>query len=342
MHETFLERCFELAQQGETLASPNPIVGCVIVHDGKIIGEGYHRKAGEAHAEVNAISEIPENIPSTECVIYVSLEPCAHHGKTPPCSDLIIEKGFKELVFSSYDPNPEVSGKGIARIKEAGIKVTEPKDLSKELQDKSKFLNRKFLKWIAASPSASRNDGQWTTLKIALQQNGSMLSDGKWFTNNNSKKQVHRSRSTNDLLITGAKTVREDNPRYDVRYDSEELGLADIKNPDIAILYRENKITDLDKYQVFSAAPEREVFQTNNLEELLTKGYRRIMIETGPSLSEYLLKNFPVDEVIIFQNTEADSESPWRVWLKEQGFKLKSSEEIKEDELIDIKELWLK
>src|SRR4051812_49289360 len=121
--ELFIQRTFELAQLGAGFVSPNPKVGSVIVHDGKIIGEGWHKKYGEAHAEVNAIHSIKDHSLLKESTVYVNLEPCSHFGKTPPCADLLIQHQVKKVVVSNVDPNPLVGGQGIGKLKEAGIEV---------------------------------------------------------------------------------------------------------------------------------------------------------------------------------------------------------------------------
>ena len=117
--ETYMQRCIDLARMGQGFVSPNPMVGAVLVHEGKIVGEGYHRRFGEAHAEVNAIASVKDPSILSECTIYVNLEPCAHHGKTPPCADLLIQYGIKKVVIGSLDPNPLVAGQGIEKLKKA-------------------------------------------------------------------------------------------------------------------------------------------------------------------------------------------------------------------------------
>ena len=347
-HNKFLRRCFELAKLGETHAFPNPIVGCVIVHEGKIIREGFHERYGGPHAEVNAIrdtqhpnSNNPSNTTSIlntedqfkESTIYISLEPCAHHGKTPPCADLIIRHKFKRLVFSSYDPNPQVSGQGIQRIRAAGIEVIEPKDLDQSIVIESDWLNRVFFKIIRhreegearrgdlidangiASSHATRvprNDDVWTTLKIAATAEGSMLANEKLITNSRSRQDVHRLRSTHQLVVTSIPTIRADNPQYTVRHHAEELELLEIKNPDIVIIKSKSNFTDMERkslnifknnartvfeYQVDKANPKSlEKF----IHDMVNKGYKKIMIEAGPTLTKAFIDSGLVDEIIYY------------------------------------------
>jgi diaminohydroxyphosphoribosylaminopyrimidine deaminase/5-amino-6-(5-phosphoribosylamino)uracil reductase len=138
-HEIYMKRCLELAAMGAGNVAPNPMVGCVIVHNAKIIGEGYHEQYGKAHAEVMAIHSVKDKSLLSESTLYVSLEPCAHHGKTPPCSDLIVEHKLKHVVICNRDPFAEVNGKGIARLEAAGITVE-----TGTLEAEGRWLNRRF------------------------------------------------------------------------------------------------------------------------------------------------------------------------------------------------------
>src|SRR6185312_1205119 len=139
MHETYMHRCLELAESGLGLVAPNPLVGCVIVHDGKIIGEGYHQNYGGPHAEVNAINSVADNELLKNTTLYVNLEPCAHWGKTPPCADLIIKKQIPHIVIGCQDSFDEVNGRGIAKLRDAGVNV-ETGILEKECLK----INRRF------------------------------------------------------------------------------------------------------------------------------------------------------------------------------------------------------
>ena len=139
----YMERAFELARLGMAGASPNPMVGCIIVHDGEIIGEGFHQVAGEPHAEVNAINDVKNKRLLRDATVYVTLEPCSHHGKTPPCADLLVKHQVKKVVIANVDPNPLVAGKGIDILRKAGIEV-EPGIMVSEGLD----LNKRFFKAI--------------------------------------------------------------------------------------------------------------------------------------------------------------------------------------------------
>jgi diaminohydroxyphosphoribosylaminopyrimidine deaminase/5-amino-6-(5-phosphoribosylamino)uracil reductase len=138
-HIRFMNRCIELAKKAIGNTYPNPLVGAVLVHQNKIIGEGWHQKAGQAHAEVIALNQVSEKSLFSESTLYVNLEPCSHFGKTPTCADLIIKSGIKKVVIASTDPNPKVAGNGILKLKKAGIEVVE-----NVLKDEAEWVNRRF------------------------------------------------------------------------------------------------------------------------------------------------------------------------------------------------------
>ena len=138
--ELYMMRCLQLAAMAEGQTSPNPMVGAVVVHDGKIIGEGYHHRAGEPHAEPNAIASVKDESLLKEATMYVSLEPCSHWGKTPPCADLIVRKGLKRVVIATLDPNPKVAGRGVKILQDAGIEV-----VVGVLEEEARWLNRRFM-----------------------------------------------------------------------------------------------------------------------------------------------------------------------------------------------------
>jgi diaminohydroxyphosphoribosylaminopyrimidine deaminase/5-amino-6-(5-phosphoribosylamino)uracil reductase len=211
--EELMFRCIELAQKGKGSVSPNPMVGCVIVKNGKIIGEGYHAKFGEAHAEVNAINAATESVEGSD--VYINLEPCTFYGKTPPCVDLLIEKHVGRVYIAMKDPNPKVNGKGIAKLREAGIEV-EVGLLSEE----AKRLNEVFRKFITRRiPFVALKVAQSLDGKIALRNKSNSKRSIKDFyiTSQESLHFVHELRSEYDAVLVGAGTVRSDDPRLNVR-----------------------------------------------------------------------------------------------------------------------------
>ncbi|WP_317132432.1 bifunctional diaminohydroxyphosphoribosylaminopyrimidine deaminase/5-amino-6-(5-phosphoribosylamino)uracil reductase RibD [Mucilaginibacter metallidurans] len=213
-HEKYMRRCLELAQLGAGYVSPNPMVGAVVVHDGKIIGEGYHQKYGQAHAEVNAIEQVTQrfdNYPQLlkNSIIYVSLEPCAHYGKTPPCADLIIKHQIPEVIVGCRDPFAQVDGKGIEKLQAAGIQV-----ITGVLEQECQWLNRRFFTKV-------QKHRPYIILKWAQTQDGFFApADGSqfWITGPESRKLVHRWRSEENAILVGKNTVLSDNPQLNTRY----------------------------------------------------------------------------------------------------------------------------
>jgi diaminohydroxyphosphoribosylaminopyrimidine deaminase/5-amino-6-(5-phosphoribosylamino)uracil reductase len=213
IHENYMQRCLQLASLGAGHVSPNPMVGAVIVHKDAIIGEGYHQKYGQAHAEVNAVNQVITNFTNAadllkQSTIYVSLEPCAHYGKTPPCADLIIQYQIPKVVVGCRDPFAQVDGKGIEKLKKSGVQV-----MIGVLEQECLNLNKRFftrvqkqrpyiiLKW------AQTGNGYFAPV------NGSQL----WITGPQAKKLVHQWRSEEDAILVGKNTARIDNPQLNVR-----------------------------------------------------------------------------------------------------------------------------
>jgi len=206
--ELYMQRALELAALGTGQVSPNPLVGCVIVKDGKIIGEGWHKKYGEAHAEVNAINSVYDKEQLHGSTLYVTLEPCAHHGKTPPCADLIVKYKFERVVVSTADPNPLVAGKGIKKIREAGIIVEEGL-----LNEQGRELNIRFFTFM-------EKKRPYIILKWAQTADGFIATEdyqSKWISNEISRILVHKWRAEEDGVMVGANTAFYDNPQLNVR-----------------------------------------------------------------------------------------------------------------------------
>ncbi len=208
-----MSRCIELAKKGLGSTYPNPLVGSVVVHNGSIIGEGWHYKAGEPHAEVNAIRNATNSRLLSDAIIYVSLEPCSHFGKTPPCVDLIISEGIKKVVIGSTDPNPKVSGRGIAKLKKAGCDV-----ITGVLEDECIALNKRFFTF-------QNKRRPYIILKWAQSEDGLLAPahrDEKkapvWITNEFSRQFVHKMRTEEAAILVGTNTVIDDNPSLMARF----------------------------------------------------------------------------------------------------------------------------
>ena len=214
--ELFMQRCIDLAQNGAGNVSPNPLVGAVIVHQNKIIGEGWHKKFGEAHAEVNAINSVQDKSVLSESTIYINLEPCSHQGKTPPCADLIIHHRFKKVVIGMQDPFDKVAGNGIKKLKDAGIEVIE-NILKKECVELNKrfitFHTKKrpyiILKWAQTIDGFIAPD----STKLSPEE----FEQKRHITGFIIQKLVHKWRSEEDAIMVGTNTIFSDNPALNVR-----------------------------------------------------------------------------------------------------------------------------
>ena len=213
VEEKFMARCIELARGGEGNTAPNPMVGAVIVHNGKIIGEGFHRKCGEAHAEVNAVGSVGDETLLRDSTIYVSLEPCSHYGKTPPCAELIIKKGIPRVVVGTLDPFPEVSGRGVRMLREAGVEV-----VTGVLEKEARALNPAFMTFqILKRPYiylkwAQSADGFMDAHREAASVPPVLLSSAETL------RRVHRLRSEVAAIMVGTRTAVLDNPSLTVRH----------------------------------------------------------------------------------------------------------------------------
>ncbi|MGM0502839.1 MAG: bifunctional diaminohydroxyphosphoribosylaminopyrimidine deaminase/5-amino-6-(5-phosphoribosylamino)uracil reductase RibD, partial [Bacillota bacterium] len=202
----YMKRALELASQAKGDTSPNPLVGAVIVKDGKIIGQGYHHYAGGNHAEINALNQAGEK--AEGATLYVNLEPCTHFGKTPPCSDAIVESGLARVVIAMEDPNPKIAGAGIEKLKNAGIEVEVG-----ILEEEAKVLNEVFIKYITT-------DKPFVILKNAMTLDGKIATktgDSKWISGAQSRDLVHQLRDQVDAILVGIGTVLADNPRLTTR-----------------------------------------------------------------------------------------------------------------------------
>jgi diaminohydroxyphosphoribosylaminopyrimidine deaminase/5-amino-6-(5-phosphoribosylamino)uracil reductase len=224
VHEKYMARCIQLAKNGLGTTYPNPLVGCVLVHNNAIIGEGYHYKAGLPHAEVNAVQNTIKAFEKKElttaqqeqlfkeATCYVSLEPCSHFGKTPPCADLLIAKGIKKVVVGSTDPNPKVAGRGIKKLMEAGCEV-----VIGVLEDACNDLNKRFFTF-------QNNKRPYIILKWAQTQDGFIAPVEQneiapvWISNQNSLQRAHKLRAEEQAILVGTTTVLKDNPSLTARH----------------------------------------------------------------------------------------------------------------------------
>ncbi|MEK9739584.1 MAG: bifunctional diaminohydroxyphosphoribosylaminopyrimidine deaminase/5-amino-6-(5-phosphoribosylamino)uracil reductase RibD [Flavobacteriaceae bacterium] len=209
----YMERCLQLARKGLGTTSPNPMVGCVIVYNQKIIGEGWHHKAGEAHAEVNAIHEVLDKSLLKKSTLYVNLEPCSHYGKTPPCSNLIVKYKIPNVVVATLDPNPKVSGRGIDVLKASGCNVT-----LGVLEKEAIELNRRFITFHQKKrPYIILKWAQTKDKFIAPQNSKNTIPKVFWISNLKSQQLAHKWRSEEASILVGVNTVIADNPQLTTR-----------------------------------------------------------------------------------------------------------------------------
>jgi len=201
VNERFMRLALRLARKGKGMTNPNPVVGAIVVKDDRIVGRGYHKKSGGPHAEIFALSQAKEN--SRGAKLYVTLEPCCHFGKTPPCTDAIIKSGIREIIIACLDPNPLNNGKGIKILQKSGIKVTKG-----VLEEDAKRLNEPFAKYITKGlPFVSLKMAETLDGKIAT-----VTGDSRWVTGEPARKYVHRLRSEVDAILVGVNTVLRDDP----------------------------------------------------------------------------------------------------------------------------------
>jgi len=270
----YMRRCLELAGRAEGNTSPNPMVGAVVVHEDVIIGEGYHLRAGTPHAEVHAIDAVMDKSLLPRSTIYVSLEPCSHHGRTPPCTDLIIRSGIQRVVAGTIDTNPKVAGRGIERLREAGIDVT-----TGVLEEQCRHINRRFF-------TMQERQRPYVILKWARSADGFIDFERKtgdtaephWITGNTERILVHRWRASEDAILAGGGTVRADNPSLDVR-------LWRGKNPLRVIVSRSGNMDPRSK--VFDGAVETVLFTCN--EKVSLPGIRIIKLSDNQYFIEEVI-----------------------------------------------------
>ncbi|MDR1725624.1 MAG: bifunctional diaminohydroxyphosphoribosylaminopyrimidine deaminase/5-amino-6-(5-phosphoribosylamino)uracil reductase RibD [Bacteroidales bacterium] len=268
----YMWRCFQLAQLGAGKVSPNPLVGSVIVHNERIIGEGYHIQYGCPHAEVNAIDSVKDKSLLPFSTLYVNLEPCCHWGKTPPCAERIVKEGIKKVVIANSDSNPKVCGGGIKILKDNNIKVT-----TGVLEDEGRFLNRRFFTY-------QEKKRPYIIFKWAETIDGFMDTDHKstkqWITNDILRVWTHKQRAENDAVLVGFNTILNDNPQLNVRY---YFG----KNPKRITVVRKNSLNKniCSKFNFFDKSQPTAIYETSSIEEVINSLYEdkitSIIVEGG-------------------------------------------------------------
>jgi diaminohydroxyphosphoribosylaminopyrimidine deaminase/5-amino-6-(5-phosphoribosylamino)uracil reductase len=344
IHEKYIKRCIELAQNGLGTTYPNPMVGSVIVYENQIIGEGWHKKAGEPHAEVNAVRSVKDKSLLKKAAIYVSLEPCSHFGKTPPCCDLIIANQIPNVVVGTVDPNEKVAGQGILKLIEAGANVTVG-----VLEDECNELNKRFFTF-------HQKKRPYIILKWAESQDGflapekTISQDRKpiWITNTYSRQLVHKWRTEEQAILVGTQTVIDDNPKLNARNWSGN-------NPVRVVIDRENKI-DQNSF-IFDDTVKTIIFSNENKKTSTTNTQFEVIDFSKniiPEILDVLYKN-QIQSIIIEGGRQTlqsfIDENVWdeaRIFVGKQSFgngtkapiisrKNNSKTTILSDELIQIR-----
>jgi diaminohydroxyphosphoribosylaminopyrimidine deaminase/5-amino-6-(5-phosphoribosylamino)uracil reductase len=287
------ERALELAERGRGTTHPNPVVGAVLVAEDEVVGEGWHERAGGPHAEVVALEAAGER--ARGATLYVTLEPCAHHGRTPPCADAIVAAGVARVVVGAPDPNPKTDGQGLARLREAGIDV--------ELLDggpalRARRQNEAWRTWIVARRP-------FVTYKAAVTLDGRVVvPESRWVTGEESRRRVHELRAASDAVAVGMGTVRADSPRLDARDVEAE------RQPR-RLAFGSGPLAEGSELELVSGPLAEE------LERLAAADVQSLLLEGGPTLATSFLREGLVDKLLLFvAPTLAGS---GRRWVDELG-----------------------
>ena len=334
----YMRRVLELARLGSGNVSSNPMVGCVIVKDGEIIGEGFHERFGQPHAEVNAINSVEDKSKLIGSTLYVNLEPCSHYGKTPPCSNLIIEHKIARVVFATIDPNPLVAGAGFEFLMSNGIEV-----IQGVLEEEGRELNCRFLTYM-------EKKRPYIILKWAETADGFIAKenfDSKWISNDVSRKLVHKWRSEEDVVLIGTNTALYDNPRLNVRdwtgrnpvraFIDKQLQvpagahLLDGTQETICYNYIEQDVRNLVEY--VKVDPMEDMVDVI-VKDMYVRKHLSILVEGGTQLLNAFLKKGLWDEIRIFR-----SQNEFGTGIESPVIRAKadSHEMILDDELIVYK-----
>lgn len=330
----FMQRAIQLARKGLGAVSPNPLVGAVVVHQDKIIGEGWHRNYGGPHAEVEAIADVEDQGLLQESTLYVNLEPCSHHGKTPPCADLVIAKKIKRVVVANLDQNPLVAGKGLKRLKQAGVEV-----LENVMASEGKELNQNFFYYL--SHQRPRIILKWAETADGYIARADYSS--KWISDDYSRMLVHKWRSEEDAIMVGTNTGYYDNPSLTVRswfgrnpvrlvIDRNlrlpvKMNLFDGSQSTIVFNLLRSDLKDGVEYIQLSASG----FWDDMMPVLYQRDIQSVLVEGGAQLLNYLIDRQLWDEARVFKCPVNFGSGIAAPTLKEE--KLDTIEELRADRL---------
>lgn len=314
----FMARALELARRGRFSAHPNPRVGSVIVRDGQVVGEGWHRRAGEPHAEIHALQAAGER--ARGATVYVNLEPCSHQGRTPPCAEALVAAGVSRVVVAMEDPNPRVCGQGLARLRAAGVQVEVGL-----LADEATALNQGFVKRMAQGRPLVRGKSA-----MSLDGRTAMASgESQWITGDEARRDVQRWRARSDAILTGIGTVLADDPSLNVRLSAAELAgvepvfqpLRVVLDPELDLPPEARLLHLPGKTLVFTASDGGERSQALEavgaeiepvaragagldlaavLEALARREINEVLVESGPTLAGALLQGRLADEWLVY------------------------------------------
>ncbi|PID89793.1 MAG: riboflavin biosynthesis protein RibD [Bacteroidia bacterium] len=304
-----MQRCIELAKSGLGNVAPNPMVGAVITYNNEIKGEGFHRKFGEAHAEINAIKSVKNKELLKKSTIYVSLEPCAHYGKTPPCSQAIIRHRIPRVVIGCTDTFSEVSGRGIAELKEAGCDLR-----LGVLENEARYLNRRFFTFHEKKrPYVILKWAQTADGYIDIQRNKNSLNRPTWITDETARMLVHKWRTEEQAILVGSKTAEKDNPNLNVREWKGQNPVRILIDKSLRLDKSLNIFNNETKTLVFNALKtyrrkNTEYIQidftkeipSQILEVLYAKAVQSLIIEGGAFTHELFIKHNLWDEARVF------------------------------------------
>jgi len=333
-HKKYIQRTFYLAKKGIGKVAPNPLVGCVIVKNNKIIGEGYHKEYGDKHAEINAINNVSNKKEIEGSSVYINLEPCNHFGKTPPCSDALVKLKPKEVIISNKDPNPLTNGKSIKKLIDNNINVR-----SNILKEEGEELNKRFFKnQIKKLP--------FIILKWAQTSDGFIAkSDGssKWISNDISRTLVHKWRSEELGILVGAKTVNNDNPKLNVRSWDGKDPIRVIIDPNNRCSNKNDILSDTLPTLIYNKKRESKVQNKqfvrllefnllNILKDILSRGISSIMVEGGSFTLQSFIENNLWDEARVFV-----SDGKFKNGIKAPKIKLSNPQKIGSDQLYLLK-----
>jgi len=267
-----LERALELAERGRGTTYPNPVVGAVVVREGEVVGEGWHQRKGEAHAEVIALEAAGER--AKGATLFVTMEPCAHHGSTPPCTAAVLAAGVARVVAGSLDPNPEAGG-GLDLLRAAGVETEDADSVAARIQ------NEAWRVWVAAKRS-------FVILKLGLTLDGRVAVPGtRWVTGEESRRRVHELRAQVDAVAVGMGTVREDAPQLTAR----DVGVVEQPR---RLAFGRGPLPDGSELELRTGGLEDE------LAALAAEGVQSLLLEGGPTLAEGFLRADLVDKVLLF------------------------------------------